>query len=144
MKPQTCSGLLALCVLASPVVFAAEAKPPAKAGETVVSVVPGDFGGTWQQTGGDSRGQLRLKLKREGDGWTAEAVFTFENADIPATVKTVKVQGAKVELVFDWTIQTTSGQSRLTGELSDGRLQGTYESKTESGTTNGTWAVSRT
>ena len=103
----------------------------------------GEYAGSWQSSG-NAGGKLRLKLKQEGAVWSAEASFTYQEADVPTTMKTIKVEGAKVEFVFEWKIQDAAGESKLTGEVSEGKLTGTYESKSSSGVSNGTWTVTRT
>ena len=73
----------------------------------------------------------------------AEASFTFEDASIATKVKSIKVEGAKLEIIFEWEIQGTPGESKLTGELAGDKLQGTYASKTASSNSNGTWTATR-
>jgi hypothetical protein len=128
-----------LCIL--PVLRAADATakaPPAAAARSLA----GDYAGEWKGTG-DATGELRIKLKQDGAKWAAEALFTFESADVPTQMKTVEIDGTKVVLVFDWQIQGTPGQSTLNGELKDGSLQGTFETKSPEGPSKGTWKVTR-
>lgn len=133
--------LFALLLCNPPVLWAADAKAKSPPAATTSSLV-GDYNGEWKGTG-DSSGELRIKLKRDGASWTAEAVFTFERADVPTQIKTVEVDAAKVVLVFDWQIQGTPGQSRLTGELKGEILEGAFETKSPEGSSKGTWKVTR-
>ena len=102
----------------------------------------GHYIGTWRSD--TDGGKLRLSLKQNGAAWTAEASFTFQESEIPCTVSRFKVEGAKIELVLDWAIQESPGQSRLIGEFSGAKIEGTYQSETPDTTSSGTWAVTRT
>jgi hypothetical protein len=131
-----------LCIL--PVLRAADTtakSPPSAAARSLA----GHFVGEWKGTGESAAaaGQLRITLKQDGTTWAAEALFTFESADVPTQMKTVEIDGTKVVLVFDWQIQGTPGQSTLNGELKDGSLQGTFETKSPEGPSKGTWKVTR-
>jgi len=70
-------------------------------------------------------------------------MFTYEGAEIPGTVKTIETNGSKIQMVFDWSIQGTAGQSTLIGEASGATLQGTFETKGVAGASSGTWTVTR-
>jgi hypothetical protein len=105
-------------------------------------VAAGDYTGNWK---GDAEGAgaLKIRLKKEESRWVAESTFTFEGAEIQTKLKAVEVEGAKVQLVFEWNIQGAPGQSRLTGEMTGDGLKGTYETTGEAGNSTGTWTVSR-
>ena len=133
-----------LAIFASQLV-AAEVQPPAPSDNPSRSDKPsiaGDFVGTWR-TDTDT-GKLRLSIKQNGETWSAETSFTFQDAEIPAKVTRLKVEGTSVELVVAWMIQETPGQSRMTGELAGAKIDGTFQSETPDGTSNGTWSVTRT
>src|SRR4051812_10500616 len=86
-------------------VFAAEtaSSVPSKSDDSASSKsVAGDFAGTWKGAG-DSGGKLRLKLKPAGAEWAGEASFTFQDAEVSAKVKSIKVDGTKVVLVLEYT-----------------------------------------
>ncbi len=134
MKPRLlATACVAVLVLLSSLVFATE-KPMAPA-------LAGSYVGTWNGPS-NTHGDLRFTLKQEADRWTADAVFSYENSDVPTTVKSVTVDGAKVVMVYDWKIEDTPGQSTLTGEFADGKLSGTYRTQTET-PSSGTWSVTR-
>jgi hypothetical protein len=80
-------------------------------------------------------------LKADETGWAGEASFTFQGKEIPATVKSVKVEGAKVVLVLEYGIEGNAGGSTLTGELAADKLAGTFA--TNDGGEGGTWSVTR-
>ena len=85
-----------------------------------------------------------MLLKQNGATPTAEVSFTFQESEIPCKVTSFKVDGAKIEIVVDWTIDGSPGQSRLIGEFSGAKLEGTYQSETPDTRSSGTWAVTRT
>jgi hypothetical protein len=135
--------VLVLSLSGVPALQSAEKKEaPTTASEPSVA---GQYVGTWNGSG-DRSGKLRLKLKQDGATWTAEASFTFDNAEVPAVMKQVEVDGSKVQVVFDWDIRGSLGQSKLTGELKGDTLGGTFDSKSRDGssdTSQGTWKVTR-
>ena len=141
MKHLLPATLLAFSLCLSPAARAADAKtaPPSAAARTSVA---GQYKGEWKSSA-ETAGELTIKLKQEGATWSAEAMFTFEQADVRTKMKTVEIEGAKVVLVFDWEIQGTPGESTITGELSGDTLQGTFETKSREGSTKGTWKVKR-
>ena len=134
---------IVLAVSATALVLA-EVQPPAvgNASSSVAPALAGEFAGTW---GNDTDGgKLRLLLKQNGATPTAEVSFTFQASDIPCKVTSFKVNGAKIEIVVDWTIDGSPGQSRLIGEFSGAKLEGTYQSETPDTRSSGTWTVTRT
>ncbi|MBI5689853.1 MAG: hypothetical protein HZC55_07110 [Verrucomicrobia bacterium] len=138
-------SLLVSCLLLGTVAYAAQTKPasPAAAKQSVATIAAGEYAGTWKATN-ESGGALRLKLKNESStGWSGEASFTFDGANIPAKVTSIKVDGAKLELVFEWEIQGTPGKSRLSGEWKEGRLKGKYDSTPAEAAGEGTWELAR-
>lgn len=135
MKPRLfATACVAVLVFLSSLVIAAE-KPAA-------SELAGSYAGTWKGPSG-TQGDLRFTLKQEASQWTAEAVFTYENIDIPTKIKSVTVDGAKIVMVFDWKIEDSPGQSTLTGEFTEGKFSGTYRTQTET-PSSGTWSATRT
>jgi hypothetical protein len=139
MRTPFHAALFVFAACVAPIAVAAEEKtsPAAK------TSLAGSFAGTWQGSG-ESGGKLQMKLKPDGAGWTAEASFTFNDVVIPTTLKSIKVDGAKVILAFTWAIENDAGESTMTGELTGNKLAGSYESRTASGPTQGTWSVTRT
>jgi hypothetical protein len=115
--------------------------PSEAAPKISVDVTAGNFAGTWRND--VDSGKVKLSLKREGDVWTASMVFTYQETEIPAKVTSLKVHGSKVEVVAAWTIQESVGQSRMVGEQSGDKIEGTFESETTEGTSSGTWSVTR-
>ena len=146
MKRNLPATLLALTLLMLPSLPAAEtrAAPPPTAGKSAAKPsVAGEYAGSY--TGkNDTSGALRIKLKQDGAGWVAEAVFTFEGAEVPTKMKSVQVEGSKVEMVFAWEVQGTVASSKLNGDWSGDKLEGKYESTSAEGAASGTWSVTRT
>ena len=133
-------SLLALVLL----ILAGCALPPAgNAPAAPVSPLAGDYAGTWKG-GGRARGDLMLRLARPATGdWSAEMELTFEGAKIPAKIKSIRVEGNRVDLEFSLEIQGTALVTRMTGELSGTTLEGKYESDVAEGAAAGTWTVTR-
>lgn len=138
--------LLALFAFGSCVLAAVESKssPAPAATSDGKPSVPGTYAGKWKGPE-DSGGELRVTLKAEGNAsWTAEAMFTYEGAEIATKMKTVEIDGTKIRLVFTWQIQDTPGQSAMSGELNGDTLAGTYETTGAAGASKGTWKLTRT
>jgi hypothetical protein len=142
MKNLFSPALLAL-VTAAFIFSGCNATPTAPAPHSTPAVAAGEFNGEWR--GQDqSTGALRLKIApgKEG-GWTGSVVFTYGPVDIPTTVKSVRVDGKKVEAVFTWEIEGTSASTKLVGELNGDQLEGTYDSTTGEGAAAGKWKATR-
>jgi hypothetical protein len=138
------SILSLLGVVTSAALVAAEknAPVPPAATDPAKNPIAGNYTGTWQSSSG-ANGKLRLTLKPHGSGWGAEASFSFEGVEATTKMKSVKVDGTKLELEFEWELRGDPGESKLTGELSGEKLSGTYQSKSGSEPTHGTWTVTR-
>jgi hypothetical protein len=134
--------LVLLSILAPSAAFGAEEKKPAPSADAAKALVAGDYAGMWKSSG-SATGKLNVKLKPHGEGWGAEASFTFEESTIATKMKSVKVDGTKVELVFEWDSRGTPSESKLTGEATGDKLAGTFESKTGDNLSSGTWSVTR-
>lgn len=139
MKTSFASRLLALIGAAFILSGCADVPQPKAAPPTAA----GEFIGEWR--GQDqSTGALRLKLTAGKDGgWAGSVVFTYGTVDIPTTVKSVRVDGSRLEAVFAWEIEGTAASTKLIGELKGDRLEGTYDSTTAEGAAAGTWKANR-
>ena len=144
MKIVVPSMLLALALAGSgfsvaPAAAAAATKSEAAAARGLA----GHFKGTWKGSDQNS-GDLRLSFTRDAEGkWTAEASFTFEGNTIPTRMKTVRVDGAKIELLFEWDADGNVAHSKTTGELKGDKVEGDYVTGGGAGETRGTWTVTR-
>lgn len=142
LKKHIPIALLSLFLANVPVALAAETRPPAMAPAAAASLA-GEFSGEWMGENGSS-GSLKLTFKPGKDAtWEMAATFTFEGSAIPTVTKSVVVDGSKLEAVFAWDVQGSSASSKLTGELKDDRLEGTYDSTTTDGAAKGKWKVTR-
>ena len=145
MKRLFPATLLALALSVLPSLPAAETKsaPPVAGKATAKPALAGEYAGNWKGKE-ESTGALRIKLKQdEAAAWAAEAWFTFEGAEVATTMKSIRVEGTKIEMVFGWLIQGTAAQSTLTGEVTGDVLEGKYESTSQEGAASGTWKVKR-
>jgi hypothetical protein len=135
---------LMLLVCSASIVTAADSTSRASPGRPADnSPVVGRFMGKWKSSS-DTTGDLRLTLKQDAAAaWSAEASFSYQDKDVSTTMKTVQIDGTKVQLVFDWQIDGTAGQSKIIGELTGDTLKGTYQTSGAAGNSSGTWSVSR-
>jgi hypothetical protein len=133
------SFCLLACLSAVPETFAAaDAAQSTAASETLA----GKYVGTWQS--GPDGGQLRITLMKDAAAWTAESSFTVGESQITGKVVRVAVDGSKLTMVIAWELNGTPGESRLTGEMVEGKkFDGTFESTTPDGNSSGTWTVTR-
>ncbi|MEO6005213.1 MAG: hypothetical protein ABIZ04_21875 [Opitutus sp.] len=140
MKTLPAFHFAVLVCLAVPASFATENTIPVQT-PAAQSSLAGSYKGTWGN--GTDGGQLRLKLAQDGPNWTAVCTFTFDDAEIPTRTKSVNVSGQKLELVVQWEMQGSPGESRIAGELNGAKLDGIYETKTGTETSSGTWSTTR-
>jgi hypothetical protein len=141
MKSLACVALVAFSVAIG---IAADPKPTPTAPNpsAVVSSLAGKYLGIWQSAGGDG-GELELNFKPDAGNWAVDASFTFQGAKVPTKVKDVKVNGPKVEMTFTYMIEDNPGETRLVGELADGKLTGTFQTRGSDDTNVGTWKAAR-
>jgi hypothetical protein len=142
LLPSTFLALIVLSVLSLP---AAETKsvPPAAVGKTATSpALAGEYTGNWKGRD-ETTGAFRLKLRQDGAAWVAEAWFTFEGNEIATKMKSVEIDGSKVEMVFAWEVQGTAAQSKLSGEWTGEALEGKYENTSQEGPASGTWKLTK-
>lgn len=144
MKSLFSSTLFSLSLLGLSPLSAADTKsaPPAAPEKAAAASLAGEYNGSWKGRE-ETTGALRLKLKPDGAGWTAEAWFTFEGTEVATKLKSIEVTGAKLEMTFAWEVQGVAAQSKLTGEAAGDVLEGKYESTTHEGAAHGTWKVTR-
>ena len=131
-------------VLSSSALLHADVQRPVAANpsSSAAPSMAGNFSGTWRND--TEGGKLRLSLKQTGATWAAEASFTYQETEIPTKVTSLKVNGAKIEIVLAWSIEESPGQSRMIGELAGAKIEGTYQSEMPEATSSGTWTVTRT
>lgn len=145
MKPLVPSVVFALLPLAVglPPLPAAAPKSAVRPASAPAVALAGQYKGTWKSADATS-GDLRLEFKAKDDAtWTADASFTYEGTTFPTRMKMVRVEGAKIELLFEWDVDGSPAQSRVNGELDGATLQGSYVTSGAAGDTRGTWSVTR-
>jgi len=126
-----------------PVLPAAESKSAVRQAAAPAVALAGQYKGAWKSADA-ATGDLRLAFRTNGDAtWTAEASFTYEGTPFPTRMKTVRVEGAKIELLFEWDVDGNPAQSKVSGELEGDTLRGTYVTSGAAGETRGTWSVTR-
>ena len=105
--------------------------------------VAGTYKGSWS---GGANGDFRLKLEQTPGGeWKADIVFTMGTDEVKTKIKSVKVDGSKVDIVYDFDLQGNALESTVAGELTGKTMEGTYKTKTVadgSPVDEGTWKVS--
>jgi hypothetical protein len=102
-------------------------------------LVPGAYKGTY--SGGAGGGDFHLALKADGKGgFNAEVGFTIMGEEVPGKITSLKVDGAKIEIVYDFDLQGMRLQSAATGTLSGKTLGGTYKTSADGAAVDeGTW-----
>jgi hypothetical protein len=102
-------------------------------------LAPAVYKGTW--AGPSGGGDFVVTIKNDGKGGlTADLSFTVGGEAAVGKVTSSKVDGAKVEIVYDFDVQGTKLQVSTVGTLSGKTLSGTYKSSAEGQTVDeGTW-----
>ena len=102
----------------------------------------GTYKGTWSGSSGAS-GDFRISLAPADNGeWKSDVVFSLGGADVKTTVTSVKVEGSKLRVVYQFDLQETKLESTVTGQLTGNSLEGTYTTKAVadgSAVDEGTW-----
>ena len=84
-----------------------------------------------------------MTLKQADDGaWKSEVTFTYDGQDIKTKVTAVSVEGAKVKVVYEFSLDGNGLESTITGELKGTTLAGEYHTKSTadgSPVDEGTW-----
>jgi hypothetical protein len=100
----------------------------------------GTYKGTW--SGGQASGEITMTLRTVDGATKAEVSFAFGGQDNKCHVTSVKVDGSKIEIVYDFDLGDVKLQSTATGELKGKVLEGSYKTKSladGSAVDEGTW-----
>ena len=100
----------------------------------------GTYKGTW--SGGQASGEITMTLRTTGGATKADVSFAFGGQELKCNVTSVKVDGSKVEIVYDFGLGDVKLQSTATGELKGKTLEGSYKTKSladGSAVDEGTW-----
>jgi hypothetical protein len=102
-------------------------------------LTPAVYKGTWNGPSGG--GDFIVTIKSDGKGGlAADLSFTVGGEAVTGKVASSKVDGAKVEIVYDFDVQGTRLQTSTQGTLTGKTLYGTYKSTAEGQTIDeGTW-----
>ena len=99
----------------------------------------GTYKGTYTGAGGAGDIHLTLKADTKG-GFSAEVGFTIMGEEVPGKITSLKVDGAKIEMVYDFDLQGAKLQSAIQGTLSGKTLAGTYMTSADGAAVDeGTW-----
>ena len=102
-------------------------------------LTPGVYKGTWNGPSGGGDFIVTIKSDSKG-GLTADLSFTVGGEAVTGKVTSSKVDGAKVEIVYDFDVQGTKLQTSTQGTLTGKTLSGTYKSTAEGQAVDeGTW-----
>jgi hypothetical protein len=103
----------------------------------------GKYAGTW--AGATSDGGIKIELiKPSGADWDANVSFTMGGQEVKCKTASVKVDGSKVELVYDFNLGADIQlRSTVTGTINGEKMEGAYTTKSGDGNTvdQGTWKV---
>jgi hypothetical protein len=102
----------------------------------------GKYTGTWN--GAQSEGKIKIALAQAKGEWNADVSFTLGDQEVKCTTVSVKIDGEKLVLVYDFSVSGLEAESTLTGQLKGASLEGTYSTKGSDGShvDDGTWKAS--
>ena len=105
----------------------------------------GGYIGEWKSGPSENRGAIRFTLEPAADAWKGTVSFSLDGAEVPCTIRTLKLQDGKIELVYDFEVQNTGVRSTVTGTWNASEFRGTYETATSDGqgVDSGTWTAKR-
>ena len=107
--------LLILCLMASFIFLAAG--------------IAGTYKGTYSGSAGASGDFIISLTQAENGDWKGDVAFTLGGANIKTTIKSLKVDAAKVRIVYEFDLQGTVLESTVNGELDAGVLMGDYKTR---------------
>src|SRR5579864_4077520 len=108
----------------------------------VAASLAGTYKGTYSGSAGASGDFVVSLTQAENGEWKSEVTFTLGGADVKTKVTSLKVDGSKVTIVYEFDLQGTALESTVAGELSGGTLAGEYHTKAVadgSAVDEGTW-----
>jgi hypothetical protein len=99
----------------------------------------GTYKGTWS---GSGSGDFTITLTQAGNDWKADITFTLGGETVKTKVTSLRVDGSKVTIAYQFDLQGTVLESTITGELKGTTLAGDYHTKAVadgSAVDDGTW-----
>ncbi len=100
----------------------------------------GTYKGTW--SGGQASGDITIMLRTVDGAPKAEVSFNVGGQDIKCNVASLKVDGSKIEITYEFDLGDIKLQSTAIGQLTGKTLEGTYKTKSladGSAVDEGTW-----
>jgi hypothetical protein len=102
----------------------------------------GTYKGTYSGSAGASGDFVVSLTQAENGEWKSEVAFTLGGQDVKTKITSLKVDGTKVTIVYEFDLQGTALESTISGELNAGALAGDYHTKVVadgSAVDEGTW-----
>jgi hypothetical protein len=105
----------------------------------------GKYTGTWTGTSADGTIKIALAHAEKKGEWTADVSFTFGAEEVQCKTASVKVDGAKLDLVYDFSLTGAQLRSTVSGQIEDRKIEGKYTTTAPDGSSidEGTFKVSR-
>lgn len=92
----------------------------------------GKYSGTW--VGMQSDGTIKIALAPADKGeWTAEVSFTLGDQEVKCKTVSIKVDGDKLDLAYEFNIGGLQATSTVAGKFDGAKLEGTYSTKSAEG-----------
>lgn len=89
----------------------------------------GTYKGSYSGSSGAS-GDFVVSLTQADNGeWKSEVTFTLGGQDVKTKVTSLKVDGSKLRIVYEFDLQGTVLESTIAGELNGNTLAGDYHTK---------------
>ena len=102
----------------------------------------GTYKGSYSGSAGAS-GDIVVTLKQADNGeWQSVVTFGYGGEDIKTKITSVKVDGSKVKIVYEFDLDGNALESTITGELNGSTLAGEYHTRAVadgSAVDEGTW-----
>lgn len=102
----------------------------------------GTYKGSYSGSSGAS-GDFVISLSQADNGeWNSEVTFTLGGQDVKTKITSLKVDGSKLTVAYQFDLQGTALESTVNGELNGSTLAGDYHTKVVadgSAVDDGTW-----
>src|SRR5215472_2013826 len=104
----------------------------------------GKYVGTWTGAGGQGDFRIALAPGAAQGEWTAEVSFTLNGQEVKCKTAYIKIDGAKLEVAYDFNLGDFKARSTVVGQINGNDLSGDYSTKGEDGSSvdAGTWKAS--
>ena len=104
----------------------------------------GKYVGTWTGAGGQGDFRIALAPGAAQGEWTADVSFTLNGQEVKCKTAYIKIDGARLEVAYDFNLGDFKAQSTIVGQINGSDLSGDYTTKGEDGSSvdAGTWKVS--